>query len=140
METNIIVHVLIINDKAIAFTDKERGTFSNKYFPDYIIYTVLNTPWFDPPFNHPKMEIAIMTRMIYEQEEAGKYEPSSASYRSQIFTVKKKDDSRRIVHDMRSLNKVTIKNKYPLPRIDDLFDQLQGASVFSKIDLRFGYH
>ena len=42
--------------------------------------------------------------------------------------------------DYRELNKVTVKNKYPLPRIDDLFDQLKGASVFSKIDLRFGYH
>jgi len=54
--------------------------------------------------------------------------------------VKKKDGSFRLYVDYRQLTKFTIKNKYPLPRIDDLMDQLRGASVFSKVDLRFGYH
>jgi hypothetical protein len=54
--------------------------------------------------------------------------------------VEKKDETQRMCVDYRSLNEVTIKNKYPLPRIEDLFDQMKGASVFSKIDLRSGYH
>jgi hypothetical protein len=54
--------------------------------------------------------------------------------------VEKKDGTQRICVDYRSLNEVTIKNKYPLPRIEDLFDQMKGASVFSNIDLRSGYH
>ena len=54
--------------------------------------------------------------------------------------VKKKDGTLHLCIDYRQLNKVTVKNRYPLPRIDDLFDQLKGARVFSKIDLRSGYH
>ena len=57
-----------------------------------------------------------------------------------MLLVKKKDGSSRLCVDYRQLNKMTIKNKYPLPRIDDLMDQLHGSSVFSNIDLRSGYH
>jgi len=57
-----------------------------------------------------------------------------------VLFVKHKDGTLRLCIDYRQLNKVTVKNKYPLPRIDDLFDQLKGARVFSKIDLRSGYY
>jgi hypothetical protein len=57
-----------------------------------------------------------------------------------VLFVKKKDGMLRLCIDFRQLNKVTVKNKYPLPRIDDLFDQLKDAKIFSKIDLRLGYH
>ena len=66
--------------------------------------------------------------------------PSPFPWGALVLFVKKEDGSFRMCIDYRQLNKVTIKNKYPLPRIDDLFDQLLGACVVSKIDLRSGYH
>ena len=66
--------------------------------------------------------------------------PSVSPWGAPVLLMKKKDGSMRMCVDYRQLNKVTIKNKYPLLRIDDLMDQLRGAVVFSKIDLRSGYH
>jgi hypothetical protein len=72
--------------------------------------------------------------------DKGYIQPSVSPWGEPILFVKKKDGTLRLCIDYRQLNKVTIKNKYPLPRIDDLFDQLGGASISSKIDLRSGYH
>lgn len=72
--------------------------------------------------------------------EKGFIRPSSLPWGAPVLFVKKKDGSLRLWIDYRGLNKVTIKNKYPLPRIDELFDQLEGATWFSKIDLASGYH
>ena len=72
--------------------------------------------------------------------DKGFIRPSVSPWGAPILFVRKKDGTLRLCIDYRQLNKVTIKNKYPLPRINDLFDQLQGSQVFSKIDLRLGYH
>ena len=72
--------------------------------------------------------------------DKGFIRPSTSPWGVPVLFVKKKDGTLRLCIDYRELNKVTVKNKYPLSRIDDLFDQLQGAQYFSKIDLRSGYH
>ncbi|GJS72257.1 putative reverse transcriptase domain-containing protein [Tanacetum coccineum] len=72
--------------------------------------------------------------------DKGFIRPSSSPWGAPVLFVKKKDGSFRMCIDYRELNKLTVKNRYPLPRIDDLFDQLQGSSIYSKIDLRSGYH
>nr|GFC51292.1 putative reverse transcriptase domain-containing protein [Tanacetum cinerariifolium] len=75
-----------------------------------------------------------------ELSDKGFIRPSSSPWGAPVLFVKKKDGSFRMCIDFRELNKLTMKNRYPLPRIDDLFNQLQGSSVYSKIDLRSGYH
>ncbi|GKE94775.1 putative reverse transcriptase domain-containing protein, partial [Tanacetum coccineum] len=72
--------------------------------------------------------------------ENGFIRPSVSPWGAPVLFVKKKDGSMRLCIDYRELNRITIRNRYPLPRIDDLFDQLQGAKYFSKIDMRSGYH
>ncbi|WVZ80697.1 hypothetical protein U9M48_028154 [Paspalum notatum var. saurae] len=85
-------------------------------------------------------EQELIKQNIDELLGKGYIRPCSSAWAFPILFVDKKDGSRRMWVDYKALNDVTIKNKYPLPRIDDLFDQLQGACVFSKIDLRSGYH
>nr|GEW30866.1 putative reverse transcriptase domain-containing protein [Tanacetum cinerariifolium] len=75
-----------------------------------------------------------------EVSDKGFIRPSSSPWGASVLFVKKKDGSLRMCINYRELNKLTVKNRYPLLRIDDLFDQLQGSSVYSKIDLRSGYH
>jgi hypothetical protein len=85
-------------------------------------------------------ELVELKMQIDELSEKGYIRPSTSPWATPVWFVEKKDGTKRMCIDSRALNEVTIKNKYPLPRIEDLFDQLRGASVFSKIDLRSGYH
>ena len=88
----------------------------------------------------PSSELVELKKQLDEMLQKGYIRPSSSPWGAPAIFVGKKDGSLRMCVDYRALNDVTIKNKYPLPRIDDLFDQLSGAQVFSKIDLRTGYH
>ena len=87
-----------------------------------------------------QVELIELTDQLQDLLSKGFILPSVSPWGAPVLFVKKKDGTMRMCIDYRQLNKVTVKNKYPLPRIDDLFDQLQGASLFSKIDLRSGYH
>ena len=92
-----------------------------------------------PPYRMAPAELKELKAQLQELVDGGFIRPSISPWGVPVLFVKTKDGTLRLCVDYRQLNKVTIRNKYPLPRIDDLFDQLQGARVFSKIDLRSGY-
>ena len=92
------------------------------------------------PYRMAPAELKELKIQLQGLLDIGFIRPSVSPWGAPVLFVKKKDGSMRMCIDYRELNKLTVKNKYPLPRIDDLFDQLQGKTVFSKIDLRSGYH
>ncbi|GJS03247.1 putative reverse transcriptase domain-containing protein [Tanacetum coccineum] len=92
------------------------------------------------PYQLAPSEMKELSEQLKELSDKGFIRPSSSPWGAPVLFVKKKDGSFRMCIDYRELNKLTVKNRYPLPRIDDLFDQLQGSSVYSKINLRSGYH
>ncbi|GJV68804.1 putative reverse transcriptase domain-containing protein [Tanacetum coccineum] len=92
------------------------------------------------PYRLAPAEMKELAEQLKELYDKGFIRPSSSSWGAPILFVKKKDGSFRMCIDYYELNKLTVKNHYPLPRIDDLFDQLQGSIIYSKIDLRLGYH
>ncbi|GKC24510.1 putative reverse transcriptase domain-containing protein, partial [Tanacetum coccineum] len=98
------------------------------------------TPVAKSPYRLAPSEMQELSGQLQELQDKGFIRPSHSPWGAPVLFVKKKDGSFRMCIDYRELNKLTVKNRYPLPRIDDLFDQLQGSCCFSKIDLRSGYH
>ena len=98
------------------------------------------TPISRTPYRMAPTELKELKTQLQELLDKGFIRPSVSPWGAPVLFVKKKDGTLRMCIDYRQINKVTVKNKYPLPRIEDLFDQLRGARVFSKIDLRSGYY
>ena len=92
------------------------------------------------PHRMTPVELQELRVQLQELLDKGFIRPSTSPWGAPVLFTKKKDKTLRLCIDYRQLNRVTIKNRYPLPRIDDLFDQLRGARVYFKIDLRTGYH
>jgi hypothetical protein len=108
---------------------------------EFVIELVPGTaPIFKRPYRMTINQLVELKEQLQELLNKGYIHPSASPWRALVIFVPKKDGTKRMCVDYRSLNEVTIKNKYPLPRIDDLFDQLKGVYIFSKIDLRSGYH
>jgi hypothetical protein len=97
-------------------------------------------PVITTPYRHPKKYKDEIEKTIKELLDMGHIKPSTSPFASSVVLVKKKDGTMRMCIDFRALNKKNIKNRYPIPRIDELLDELHGAIYFTKIDLRFGYH
>ena len=108
---------------------------------DHKIELVANSsPPSRPTFRMSESELVELKSQLAELTKSGFIQPSKSPFGAPILFVKKKDGTTRMCVDYRALNDITIKNSYALPRVDELFDRLQGAKYFSKIDLRSGYH
>ncbi|XP_070002585.1 uncharacterized protein [Nicotiana sylvestris] len=139
-EKSILQSIPVVKEYADVFPDELPGIPPEREI-DFAIDLLPGTqPISIPPYRMALAELKELKDQLKDLLEKGFIRPSTSPWGAPVLFVRKKDGSLRMCIDYRQLNKVTIKNKYPLPRIDDLFDQLQGARCFSKIDLRSGYH
>ena len=136
----MIQSILVASEYANVFPDEVPGLRPSRDI-DFTIDLILGAgPVFMAPYRMAPTELAELKKQIEELLEKKFIRPSASPWGAPVLLVKKKDGSSRLCVDYWQLNKLTIKNKYPLPRINDLLDQLKGARIFSKIDLRSGYH
>ncbi|GJU15610.1 putative reverse transcriptase domain-containing protein [Tanacetum coccineum] len=132
--------VPIVQDFPEVFPDDLPGILPTRQVEFQIDLVPGAAPVARAPYRLTPSEMKELSDQLQELSDKGFIRPSSSPWGAPILFVKKKDGSFRMCIDYRELNKLTVKNHYPLPRIGDLFDQLQGSSVYSKIDLRSGYH
>ncbi|XP_075515778.1 uncharacterized protein LOC142550589 [Primulina tabacum] len=130
----------VILDYSAVFADDVLGLPPDRKV-EFVIDVVPGTaPISEAPYRMAPTEMKELKNQSQELLDEGFIRPNSSPWGAPVLFVKKKDGSLRLCIDYREINKVTIKNRYHLPRIDDLFDQLQGATVISNIDRRSGYH
>jgi hypothetical protein len=140
MEAKSIEDVPVVREYPDVFPEELPGMPPDRDI-EFVIDLIPGTsPIAKRPYRMAAPELAELKKQLGELQRSGFIRPSSSPWGAPVLFVEKKDKSMRMCVDYRSLNEVTIKNKYPLPRIDDLFDQLKGAKYFSKVDLRSGYH
>ena len=130
----------VVRDFADVFPEELPGLPPHRVLEFEVTLTPGTGPISKAPYRMAEKELVELKTQLEDLLDRGYIRPSVSPWGAPVLFVKKKDGSLRLCIDYRELNKVTVKNKYPLPRIDDLFDQLRGAVVFSKIDLRSGYH
>jgi hypothetical protein len=140
MEAKSLEEVPVLNEYLDVFPEELSGIPPDRDI-EFVIDLVPGTsPIAKRPYRMAASELAELKKQLEELQQSGFIRPNSSPWGAPVLFIKKKDGGMRMCVDYRALNEVTIKNKYPLPRIDDLFDQLEGAKYFSKVDLRSGYH
>jgi hypothetical protein len=140
LEEKSLEHIKIVCEYLDVFLEELPGMPPDRDIEFSIELLPGTTPISKRAYRMDVKDLIELKKQIEELLEKGFIHPSSSPWGAPVLFMNKKDGSRRMCVDYRSLNEVTIKNKYPLPRIEDMFDQMRGATVFSKIDLRSGYH
>ena len=138
-EVKLICHILIINEKALAWTEAERGRFKDEYFSPVKIPVIEHTPWAHKNLPIPPGILQDVIKLFRKKLAAGVYEHSDSSYRSQWFCVEKKSSALCIVHDLQPLNAVTIRNSGVPPIADQVIESMAGRTCYSMLDLYAGY-
>jgi hypothetical protein len=135
-----VSEVPVVNEFPDVFPEEFPGMPPNQDIEFVIELKAGTAPIYKTPYRMATPELAELKEHAKELLEKGFIHPSSSPWGAPVIFVLKKDGTQRLCVDYHALNEVTTKNKYLLPRIDYMFDQLRGAGVFSKIDLRLGYH
>jgi hypothetical protein len=136
----VLSEVPVVNEYPDVFPDDLPGLPPEREVEFRIELIPEARPVAKAPYRLAPTEMRELMNQLQELLEKGFIRPSVSPWGAPVLFVRKKDGTLRMCIDYRELNKLTVKNRYPLPRIDDLFDQLEGARWFSKIDLRSGYH
>jgi hypothetical protein len=140
LKANSMEDIRVVCDYPDVFPDDLPGMPPERDIEFIIDLLPGSAPIAKRPYRMSVGELEELKKQLKELLDKGYIHPSSSPWGAPVIFVEKKDGTQRMCVDYRALNEVTIKNKYPLPRIEDLFDQLKGAKVFSKIDFRSGYH
>jgi hypothetical protein len=140
LKVESLEQIPIVKEYLNVFSEELPGLPRNRDIEFVIDLAPETAPIAKRPYRMTTPELKELKRQLSELEQKGYVRPSSSTWATPALFVEKKDKSQRLFIDYRALNEVTVKNKYPLPRIDDLFDQLGRVKYFSKIDLRSGYY
>nr|GFD08029.1 putative reverse transcriptase domain-containing protein [Tanacetum cinerariifolium] len=139
-EEKRLENVPIVQDFSEVFPEDLPGLLPTRQVEFQIILIPGAAPVARVPYRLAPFEMKELSDQLQELSDKGFIRPSSSPWGALILFVKNKDGSFQMFIDYREFNKLTVKNRYPLSRIDDLFDQLQESRIYSKIDLRSGYH
>jgi hypothetical protein len=134
------VNIRAVRDFSDVFPEEIIGMSPDREVEFAIDLLSGTAPIFKGPYMMSVEELKELKKQLTELQEAGYIRSDCSPQGARVLFVQKKDGSQRMCVDYRTLNDVTVKNKYPLPYIEDLFDQMRDARVFSKVDLRSGYH
>jgi hypothetical protein len=139
-ESNPIEAIRIVSEFPNVFPEELPGMPPERKV-EFAIELILGTvPISKRAYRVSGPELVELKKQFDDLLEKGYIRPSTSPWAAPVLFVEKKDGTKRMCIDYKALDEVTVKNKYPLPQIEDLFEKLRGASVFSKIDLRSGYH
>ncbi|MCO5559703.1 hypothetical protein L7F22_013304 [Adiantum nelumboides] len=143
IKSSVFAYMIFVKDSLNGVDEtqvNENGMQVNLELSNFLNQFQGSSPPNKPPYRVSQAQQEEIMRQVSELVEKGMVRPSSSPFCSPVLLVQKKDGTYRMCFDYRALNRITIKNRFPVPRVEDLFDKLQGSTYFSRIDLKSGYH